>query len=158
VKANDPSEIILSEFFLPGEPAVGGTVVWISHMGDPMTLTIVPVKDGHHFYITYHAKPSNVVQKFLADLLSSRVSNARKSQYLSEVVLQQNWAMFILKSKWKSMDQQERDTVRVITNEMGLAQPGGTSFRASFRRFMWRWQRERPWALRGDPRVPNLFS
>lgn len=123
-----------------------------------MTLTIVPVKDGHHFYITCHAKPSNVVQRLIADLLSNRVSNARKSQHLSEVVLQQNRAMFILKPKWESMGQQERDMVRAIANEMGLSQPGGTSFRASLRHFMWRWQRARTWALRGDPRVPSLFS
>ncbi len=127
-------------------------------MGDPMTLTIVPVKDGHHFYITYHAKPANVVQKLVADLLSNRVSNARKSQYVSEIVLQQNWAMFILKPKWKSMSEQERDMVRVIADEMGLAQPGGTLLGPWFRQFMWRRQRARPWALRGDPRIPSLFS
>ena len=158
VTANDSSEIKVTPFFLPGTPTVGGTVVWISHMGDPMTLTIVPVKDGHHFYITCHSKPTNLVQKLIAELLSSRVSNAVKGQHLSEIVLQQHWAMFILKPKWKSMSQHERDTIHTIVDEMGAAQPGGTSLRSSFRRFTWRWQGTRAWALRGDPRVPNLFS
>ena len=157
VGTNDSSKIRLSKFFLPGEPAVGGTVVWISHLGDPLTLTIVPVQNGHLFYVTCHAKPANVVQKLIADLLSNRVSGARKSQYLFEIVLQQNWAMFILKPKWKSMSQDERDMVRVIADEMGTAPPSGTSFRSPFRRFMWRWQRERTWGLRDDSRVPNLF-
>ena len=158
VKGNDWSEIVASEFFLPGEPKVGGTVVWISYLGDPMTLTIVPVKDGHHFYFTHHAKPANVVQKVVADLMSNRVSNSRKSRILSEIVLHQNWAMFILKPKWCSMSQDERDMIRIIADEMGMAQPLVKTLRSSLTRYWRRLRSTRAWALKGDPRVPDLFS
>ena len=158
LKAEDPSEIVLSEFFLPGDPTAGGTLVWISHIGDPMTLTIIPRNGGHHFYVTTHAKPTSAVQRFLAALLSNHVPNAQKGQYLSEIALQQNWAMFILKPKWEAMSHQERKMVSAIADEMGTAQPSNSSLRSSFQRFVWRWQRQRNWALRGDPRVPNLFS
>ena len=159
VKANDSSEINATPFFLPGTPTVGGTVVWISHMGDPMTLTIVPVRNGHHFYMTCHSKPANVVQKLFTDLLSSRVSDDQKGQYLSEIVLQQNRGMFILKPKWKSMSQREQDMIRVIADEMGTRQQGdNSSLRSAFHRLSWRRQLARTWPLKGDPRVPNLFS
>ena len=158
VKANDSSEIYAASFTLPGTPTVGGTVVWLAHTGGPMTLTILPTRSGHHFYMTCHSRPVNVVQKLFADLLSKRVSNALKAQYLSEIALQQNWGMFILKPRWKSMSQQERDMVREIAGDMGTTQQNGTSLRSSFRSLMWRWQRAGTWPLRGDPRVPNLFS
>lgn len=102
LKANDSTGIEVNSFFLPGTPKVGGTVVWISHLGDPITLTIVPIRDGHHFYATYHSRPANLVQKLIADLLSSRVPNSAKGLFLSEIVLQQHWAMFILKPTWNT--------------------------------------------------------
>ena len=158
LKAEAPSKIVPYEFFLPGEPAVGGTVVWLSHIGDPMTFTITPENNGHCFYVTTHAKPRSVAQRFLATLLSNHVPNAQKGQYLSEIALQQNWAIFILKPKWTAMSHQEREIVSTIVGEMRIAQPSDTSLWSSFHRFVSRWRSQRYWALRGDPRVPNLFS
>lgn len=157
VKASAWSEVAAYTFFLRGSPSIGGTLVWISHVGDPMTMTVVPVKDGHHIYITHRPKPSNVMQNVLANFISKRVPDSRKARILSEIVLQQNRAMFILKPRWFSMSQQERDMVQSVAHEMGWSLPSGGSLRASWKHLKRRWQRGRVWALKDDLRVPDLF-
>lgn len=157
VKASAWSEIVASTFFLPGTPSLGGTLVWIPRMGTPMTMTVVPVKNGHHIYITHRPKPGIMVQKVLVNLLSKRISDSRKARILSEIALQQNWAMFILKPRWCSMSQQERDMVCEIAREMGWSLPSGGSLRESLKQWKQRWRRGRVWALKDDHRVPDLF-
>ncbi len=157
VKRNDQSEIVAQSFFLPGLPAVGGTLVWISNFGDPMTLTIVPVSDGHHIYITHYANPANVIQRIVADLVSHRVPFSRKGQILSEIALQQNQAVFLLKRKWRSMTQQEQDAICAVAAEKEVSLPSANSLKGLCDRWKWRWRYGRAWRLKGDPRVPDLF-
>ena len=157
VQRNDRSKIIGHTFFLPGSPAVGGTLVWISNIGDPMTLTIVPVSDGHHVYITHHTNPANFMQRLVAELMSHRVATSRKSRILSEIVLQQNQAVFLLKRKWRSMTRQEQNAICAVTAEKEVSPPSAISLKGSYDRLKWRWQYGRAWRLKDDPRVPDLF-
>ena len=97
------------------------------------------------------------MQNVLANFISKRVPDSRKARILSEIVLQQNRAMFILKPRWFSMSQQERDMVQSVAREMGWSLPSGGSLRASWKHLKRRWQRGRVWALKDDLRVPDLF-
>ena len=156
VKANAWSEVSAETFFLSGSPSVGGTLVFVPRIGNSMTFTVVPVRDGHHVYITHRRERRDVLQNFLASFLSGRMSVFRQARMLSEMVLQQNRAMFILKPKWNSMLQEERDMVHAVALEVGQSRPSRGWLRTPGKHFR-RWRRGRVWGLKGDPRVPDLF-
>ena len=141
VKNCNTARIVASQFFLPGTPGIGGTMVFNQRVGGGITCTISPVDKGHHVYITRHQGIRNTVAKFVTDIVAPYTSDASKRQAISELVLQQNKSVFITMPKWRSMQSTgEQTNIRDIAEQVYSSPP---------RKFR---------ALKDDQRVPNLLS
>ena len=147
LKDGRPTKIQTDSFELNGSPAIGGTMVWGAHLGDPVTCTVVPMKNGHRVHVTYRRTPLNGVQRVAARLLSNRTSEPVKRRMLSEISLEHHQTVFILRHKWNSLTSDHQDSVRRLVREVDV-QAAEES----------RWFRKKPWKLHGNPDVPDLLT
>ena len=122
-------------------------MVWGAHLGDPVTCTVVPMKNGHRVHVTYRRTPLNGVQRVAARLLSNRTSEPVKRRMLSEISLEHHQTVFILRHKWNSLTSDHQDSVRRLVREVDV-QAAEES----------RWFRKKPWKLHGNPDVPDLLT
>ena len=67
LKAGDGSRIAGSLMFLPGLPAIGGTMGFHQRFGNGVTCTIIPAVDGHYVYITRYRGLANVGARVVID-------------------------------------------------------------------------------------------
>ena len=142
-----PTKIETDSFILSGSPAIGGTMVWGAHIGDPITCTIVPMRNGHRVHVTYRRTLFNGLQRAAARLLSNRTSEPVKKRMLSEIALEHHQTIFILRHKWNSLTSDDQDSVRRLVGEVDVQTAEEP------RRF-----RRRPWRLRDNPDVPDLLT
>lgn len=141
IKNGEGSRIAGSLIFLSGAPAAGGTMGFHQRFGNGVTCTIIPAVDGHYVYVTRYRGFANLAASVVTNLLLRCLSDENKGQLLSELALQQHMAVFITMPKWQSMKANgQQESVREIVKEMRTLAPSLV------------------WTLRGDPRVPNLFS
>ena len=147
LKDNRATKNQTNSFELSGSPAIGGTMVWGAHIGDPVTCTIVPMKNGHRVHITYRRTLLNGVQRAAARLLSNRTSEPIKRQMLSEIALEHHQTIFILRHKWNSLTPDNQDAVRRLVKEVDVQATEKP-----------RWFHKKLWRLHGNPDVPDLLT
>ena len=141
VRDGDMSQVLGSQFFIPGPATVGGSMVFNQRGGRAVTCMVIPVMGGHYVYLTRCKGVRNAVAKLVTGLVMPSLSDAQRGQVLSELVMQQNPGIFITLPRWHHMERTgDAVGIRNIAQQMHSAPLRG--FRA----------------LKDDSRVPNLFA